>query len=112
MDQDFFIRTKPDVRVDVDLTGRDRHGRQKLRLQQTTAIPQSFLDARAEERKRATRAPLGDSHGAYQKIAEIPLALLFAKIPPNAWNDQAALRKLLNDPDIRAFRSDGDHRRF
>lgn len=109
MEQQFKLR-RPGVSVDVRL---DRQrGKELVRLQQTTAIPQSFLDARAEERKNGGRAPLGDSHGAFQKIAEVPLALLFSKIPPDAWEDQTALRKLLNDPDIRKFRSDAEGRRF
>lgn len=110
MDQQFTAqRGRAQTKVRLE---RAPFGKHKIDLQTTTAIPTSFLDARAEERKRATRAPLGDHHGAWQKVAEIPLALLFSKIPVDAWEDQAALAKLLNDPDMRNFRSDGDHRQF
>lgn len=110
MDQQFKVRGQPGSKVDVQLEPASI-GKHRIRLQQTTAIPRAFLDARAEERKAAGRAPLGDSHGAWQKVAEIPLSLLFAKIPPDAWQDERALNKLLNDPDLRFFRSDGEHRR-
>jgi hypothetical protein len=92
-------------------------GRFKIDVQTTTAISQSFLDARAAERAHARdmnggRAPRGDSHGAWTKIAEIPLNLLMTKIPPDSWEDQAALRKLINDPDFAHFRSDVEKRTF
>jgi len=110
-EQSLTIRRMPGVetKVRLDDAGRGRH---QIRLQQTTAIPESFLAARAAERAAAGRAPLGDSHGAWQKIAEIPLALLFSRIPVDAWEDQDALAKVLNDPDLRKFRSDGDYRKF
>lgn len=63
---------------------------------------------RNHERGTVTgRAPLGDSHGAWQKCAELPMSVLMEKLPPDAWQDQKALARLLNDPDNRAFRCDG-----
>lgn len=110
-EQNFTIKHRPGVatKVRLDDAGRGRH---QIRLQQSTAIPTSFLDRLAAQRNAGGRAPMGDSHGAYQKVAEIPLALLFEKIPPDQWEDQKALAKLLNDPDLRKFRTDGLHRRF
>jgi hypothetical protein len=34
------------------------------------------------------------------------------KIPPDSWEDQGALRKLINDPDFAHFRSDVEKRTF
>lgn len=83
-----------------------------FKVQNHQHVSDDLLAKNAEGRKRNARAPLGDSHGGWQKIADVPFSLLMSKIPPDAWEDQAALAKLLNDPEIRAFRCDGDHRRF
>ena len=73
-------------------------------------VSQEFLDLLASMRNQEKRAPLGDSHGGYQKVAEIPASMLFDKIPPDAWDDKKAVNRILNDPDMRAFRTDGTHR--
>jgi hypothetical protein len=73
-------------------------------------VSQEFLDLLAAQRNMEQRAPLGDSHGGYQKVAEIPASMLFDKIPPDAWDDKKAVNRILNDPDLRAFRTDGTHR--
>ena len=75
-------------------------------------VPNDLLDKLAAQRNMENRAPLGDSHGAWQKCAEIPLTILLQKIPFDAWGDERAMAKVLNDPDLRAFRCDGNHRRF
>ena len=111
-EQEFTIKRRDgETKVRLEPYGLGKH---KVTVQRTTAIPRTFLDARAEERKsdRAARAPLGDDGLAMMKICEIPLHLLFAKLPPDAWNDQAALRRLINDPEIAYFRSDREKRRF
>ena len=109
-EQEFTIKRRDgETKVRLEPVGLGKH---KVTVQRTTAIPRTFLDARAEERKRGGRAPLGDDGLAMQKVAEVPLAWLFAKLPPDAWEDQNKLRKLLNDPEFRFFRSDGDHRKF
>lgn len=75
-------------------------------------VTQEFLDLMAEQRNRETRAPLGDKHGAWQKVADVPASILFDKIPVDAWEDKKALGRILNDSDFRAFRADGNHRTF
>jgi hypothetical protein len=98
---------RPGVRVTVDVDG------DTTRIYNTYSIPRKLLDANAELRKENRRAPLGDSHGAWQKCADnVPLALLMEKIPPEHWEDEKALARFVNDPDLRAFRTDGDHRVF
>jgi hypothetical protein len=73
-------------------------------------VSQDFLDLLANERNVEKRAPLGDSHGAWQKVAEVPTTMLFDKVPPDALEDNKAINRWLNDPDMRAFRTDGAHR--
>lgn len=70
-------------------------------------IDRRLIDRNHERGTRTGRAPLGDSHGAWQKAAEVPLSVLMEKLPPETWEDQKALAKFLNDPDNRAFRCDG-----
>ena len=73
-------------------------------------VSQDFLDLLASERNLERRAPLGDAHGAWQKVATIPTNLLFDKVPPEALDDTKAINRFLNDSDVRAFRTDGNHR--
>ena len=75
-------------------------------------VSTEFLDRLKGMRDQERRAPMGDATGAWQRVAEIPAALLFDKIPPDAWADEKAIGRLLNDPDLRAFRTDGNHRRL
>lgn len=101
-------------------------GRYKVDVRTDTAISQGFLDARQREQQAALahnhgRAPIGDSHGAYQKVAEIPLGLLMEHAPEAfaeagragfSFADQDKLRKLINDSDFKKLRSDVPERRF
>lgn len=83
---------------------------QMIRWATTPRITQAFLDNLANQRKQNRRAPLGDSHGAWQKVAELPVSWLMGKIPPDAWEDKKTIAKLINDSDVRGLRTDGDHR--
>ena len=83
-----------------------------LRWSTSEWISTEFLDRLKAMRDQERRAPMGDSSGCYQKVAEIPAALLFEKIPPDAWGDEKAMARLLNDPDLKSFRVDGNHRRL
>lgn len=95
--------TTPHKRVEIDIdemAGVARWG--------VTEQVDPLLLKRNHERGAVTgRAPLGDSHGAWVKCAEIPMSMLFEKLPPEAWEDQKALARILNDPENRAFRCDG-----
>lgn len=71
----------------------------------------TFLDRLGLERNLERRAPLGDSHGAWQKIATIPINLLADQVPMAAWEDTKAINRVLNDSDNRAWRTDGNHRK-
>ena len=73
-------------------------------------VSQEFLDLLAQERNLEKRAPLGDKHGAWQKVATVPTTMLFDKVPPDALEDDKAINRWLNDADMRAFRTDGNHR--
>jgi hypothetical protein len=75
-------------------------------------ISHTFLDACKQMRDLERKAPRGESTSCMQKVAEIPFSLLISKIPPDAWDDDKAIARLLNDPDLRAFRTDGNHRRI
>jgi hypothetical protein len=92
------------IRVDDD----DR----MVRWQAAEHIPEAFLARNRMKQDKGGRAPLGDSHGAWQEVAEIPLSFLMEKLPPDAWEDEAALRRLVNDPDLKAFRTDAPGRVF
>lgn len=84
----------------------------EVRWATRTYVTDDLLARNAEGRKANRRAPLGDAHGAWQKVADVPLALIFEKIPHDAWEDKKAWAKVLNDPEVRYFRADGDYRRF
>lgn len=73
-------------------------------------VSSEFLDRLKDMRDQERRAPMGDRTGCWQKVAEVPAALLFDKIPPDAWADEKAIGKFLNSSDFRAFRTDGNHR--
>lgn len=73
----------------------------------TEIVPSDLLAKLAEGRKRNGRtAPLGDRHGAFVKMGEVPIALLIQKgVPASQWGDAEVLTRILNDPDYRAFKS-------
>jgi hypothetical protein len=85
---------------------------QMMRWSTSEWISQEFLDRLKAMRDQERRAPMGDSTGCWQKVAEIPVSFLLNRIPADAWDDQKAIGSLLNDPDLRAFRTDGNHRRL
>jgi hypothetical protein len=126
-DQEFTIPSSlPGVINRIRLRRYSRAGRFKIDVQTTTAIPQSFLDERQREQQAALannhgRAPVGDKHGAWQKVAEIPLSLLMQRAPEAfaeagragfSFADQDKLRKLINDSDFKKLRSDVPERTF
>lgn len=73
-------------------------------------VSDTFLERMARLRNLERRAPRGDSHGAWQKVAEVPYNWLFSKVPE--LEDAKAVAKLLNDSDYRRLRCDGTHRRL
>lgn len=83
-----------------------------LRWATTEWVSQRLLDELKASRNQNKRAPIGDRHGSWQKVAELPLSLVLQKIPMPDWEDTRAWKKLVNDPDLRYFRADGEHRRF
>lgn len=100
------FQNRPGVHVTVESDGHT------TQVWNTYAIPTKALDRNADLRKLNRRAPLGDSHGAYQHVAELPLALVLSQIPPELWEDEKEWKKLLNSGEYRFFRVDGDHRTF
>lgn len=101
-----WVMDRDGARTKVLLDGRMMHWATSYR------VSQEFLDACKQLRDQERRAPMGDSTGSWQRVAEIPAALLFDKIPPDAWADEKAIGRLLNDPDLKYFRCDGNHRRI
>lgn len=101
-----YVRERPGVRTTVV------NDDQVYRWATTERVSGKFLEWVAESRNQEKRAPLGDSHGAWQKVCEIPMTLFMEKLPPHAWEDKKAIAKLVNDPDLRLFRTDGTHRRM
>ena len=73
-------------------------------------VTEAFLAKMARLRNLERRAPRGDGHAAWQKVAEIPYNWLFSKVPE--LEDHKAVAKLLNDSDYRKLRCDGTHRRL
>ena len=79
----------------------------------TTVVPQSILDANQRSRNSSSRAPRGESTGCWQRVADgVPVEWLLSKIPADAWADERAMNRLLNERDYRKFRVDGDFRRL
>lgn len=75
-------------------------------------VSQEFLDACKSMRDQERRAPRGDSTGCWQECARVPMALLIQHLPFDAWGDEKAVAKVLNNPEVRFFRTDGNHRRL
>lgn len=84
-----------------------------VRWATTPRVTQEFLDRLAGSRSNApTRAPLGESGGAWEKICEIPVSYLMGKLPPEAWEDRKALARIINDRDLRKLRCDAEGRTY
>lgn len=84
-----------------------------MRWATTQIVPEAFLDRLAAQRAAAPRrAPLGDRHGGWQKLGELPLALALQHIPADAWEDGKAWSQLLNDRDLGRFRAQPEGRRL
>ena len=83
---------------------------QMLRWATSERVTQEFLDRMARLRNLERKAPRGDSHGSWQKVAEVPYNWLFAKVPE--LEDEKAVARLLNNFDYRKLRCDGTHRRL
>lgn len=99
------VRRGPGSETIVRVTG------DEVRWATKTYVPRSLLDANARERALALRS-LPDSKGGWQKVATVPLAAFMDWLPkPADWQDWKYLARKLNDPDVRAFRTDGDHRK-
>jgi hypothetical protein len=101
-----YVRERPGVRTTVVQDDKI------YRWATAQRVSGQFLEWCKNSRDQNKRAPLGDSHGAWQKVAEIPMTLFMEKLPPHAWEDKKAIAKLANDPDLRLFRTDGDFRRL
>lgn len=75
-------------------------------------ISTEFLDRLKQMRDMERKAPRGESTGCWQKCMELPISFLFERIPVDAWGDEKAIAKMVNDSSLRAFRVDGNHRKF
>jgi hypothetical protein len=102
------LSTRPGVETRIERDG------DTTRIWNTTRIPGAFLDGLQVQRNDATgRAPLGDSNGAWQKVAEIPLDLILEKLGGAAnWEDEKAWKRTVNDSDFSRFRTDAPGRTF
>ena len=83
---------------------------QTMRWATAEWMSQEFLDRMAALRNLERKAPRGDSHAGWQKVAEVPLTWLLGKVPE--LDDDRRLARVLNDSDYRYLRCDGNHRRL
>lgn len=106
----------------VELTS--AHGRTVVELDGRTLkwaeqrwVPDNLLKVLEHSRNLERQAPRGDRHGAWQKVGEIPLSLVWDKLrrhedPADERAFDRACARVLNDSDYRAFRADGSHRKL
>lgn len=73
-------------------------------VRQHTPVSDHLLKKLAHQRSSRTRvAPLGDSHGAWSKMGELPLSFLTNRVPPDAWEDEKAIARVLEE--YKAFKA-------
>jgi hypothetical protein len=101
-----LVRERAGARTVVQMSN------QQIKWATSEWVSEDFLKSMAHTRNQEKRAPLGDKHGAWQKVAEFPLNWFMNKLPTDAWEDMKAISKIANDGDNRAFRADGNHRRI
>jgi hypothetical protein len=101
-----YVRERPGTRTTVTVDD------QMVKWATSEYVSEEFLKRMAHLRNQEKRAPLGDSHGAWQKVAELPMSWFMNQLPTHAWEDKKAVAKIVNDSSNRAFRADGSHRRI
>jgi hypothetical protein len=84
----------------------------ELRWATVEYVTDDLLQRLASSRNLNRRAPTGDKHGSWQKVAEVPLSIVLQHIPMPDWEDRKAWKKMLDNPDFSKFRADGPHRRY
>jgi hypothetical protein len=99
-----LVRERQGARTTIQMDG------EMVRWATSERVTEEFLKRLKVSRDMNKRAPLGDAHGAWQKVADVPVGWLMDRLPVDAWEDKKALAKVLNDPDMRYLRADGDHR--
>lgn len=86
------------IHGDFSTTELERRPDGSMHYRRYTPVSDELLKKNAEGRSRSGRiAPLGDSHGAWVKVGEIPLDFLLDRIPPDAWEDTKAVEKVLEE---------------
>lgn len=95
------LYTSPSSYIDIEIDD------DTMRWQSRALIDHGLIEANHERGRDAGRAPLGDRHGAWYKEAEIPAAVFFARFPADAWEDEKAIARFLNDSDNRAWKCNG-----
>lgn len=96
------LSTRPGVTTTLEPEG------DRVHITNEYEIPNQWVSQNEEKLAACSgRAPLGDSHGAWQLAfnAPIPLSLINKYVPMDAWNDEKAWAKLINSADYRRFRS-------
>ena len=104
MPQTRRLYSRPDKWIDVAIDEQADEIRWGVYEQIDTALIERN---KARSNHGPKRAPLGDAHGAWMKVCEVPVSVLLEKLPIDAWEDEKALARFLNDPDNRAWRTDG-----
>lgn len=70
----------------------------KVHIRNHQVVTDDLLKRCAAGRADNSRiAPLGDRHGAFRKVGEVPLSFAIGRIPPDAWNDEKAWDRLLTE---------------
>lgn len=91
-----------DVYLDIDVDG----GFVFTQVQQRTRALQTFInETRAEHDRTRTRRKRTQEH--VQHVAEIPMIVVNRLMAEGVWGDQAKMKKWLNDPSHRDFRTGG-----
>jgi hypothetical protein len=101
-----YVRERPGTRTTVTMDD------QMVKWATSEYVSEEFLKRLAHTRNQEKRAPMGDKHGAWQKVGDYPAAWFMDQLPKDAWEDKKALGKIINNSDNRAFRADGNHRTF
>jgi hypothetical protein len=90
-----------DIYVDVDADG----GFVFSQVQRTRSFQTFVNETRAEANRTKTRRKRTQDH--VQHVAEIPLIVVNRLMAEGIWGDQERMKKWLNDPSHRDFRTGG-----
>ena len=89
-----------DVYVDIDADGAFTF----VEVARTSGLQQQINEKLAEHRPGSM---IGNTQRHMQEVAQLPLPVVHQLMREGRWRDDKAMRKWLNDPDNRCFRTTG-----